>query len=146
MRYKLLILIFLTSSLAYGQFKSRSENVIITSSSNKTKVSINEDGELVINFSPLDLQNFKNKAFVSYSDFGAIGDGKTDDFDAIAATHAFANQYHIPVKANSKAKYYIGGKDRTVSIQTDTDFGDASFIIDDTNVRNRNLPVFMVSS
>ena len=83
---------------------------------------------------------------VRYSDFGAKGDGKTDDMDAIAATHAFANEHGLKVKADEGATYYIGGKDRTAVIQTDTDFGTAAFIIDDTEVQNRNAPVFLVSS
>lgn len=83
---------------------------------------------------------------VRYSDFGARGDGKTDDIDAIVAAHAFANQHDLLVKADDGATYYIGGKERTVVIQTDTDFGTAAFIIDDTEVQNRNAPVFMVSS
>src|SRR5690606_15076716 len=44
------------------------------------------------------------------------------------------------------ATYYIGGKDRTALIQTNTDFGNASFIIDDRKVDNRNASVFLVSS
>jgi hypothetical protein len=146
MKYKLLILIFSIVNYAYGQSKSTSGNVSITSNNSVTKVSILENGELLVNVSPQDLQKIKSKAFVSYRDLGAVGDGKTDDFDVIAATHAFANQYQIPVKADSKAKYYISGKGRTAFIQTNTNFGDASFIIDDTQVENRNLPVFTVSS
>lgn len=83
---------------------------------------------------------------VRYRDFGARGDGKTDDIDAIAAAHAFANQHGLPVKAHEGATYYIGGKNRTVVIQTDTDFGTAAFIIDDTGVQNRGAHVFLVSS
>ncbi|MDY0165874.1 MAG: hypothetical protein RBS80_04975 [Thermoguttaceae bacterium] len=83
---------------------------------------------------------------VRYSDFGATGDGKTDDIDAIAAAHAFANEHGRPVKADEGATYYIGGANRTVVIQTDTDFGTAAFIIDDTDVRDRNAHVFLVSS
>ncbi len=83
---------------------------------------------------------------VRYGDFGAAGDGETDDIDAIAAAHAFANQHGLPVKADEGATYYISGKDRTAVIQTDTDFGSAAFLIDDTDVENRNSPVFLVSS
>jgi hypothetical protein len=83
---------------------------------------------------------------VRYSDFGAKGDGKTDDIDAIAATHAFANQQDLPVKADDGATYYIGGKNRTAVIRTNTDFGKAAFIIDDTNVQNRDANIFLVSS
>jgi hypothetical protein len=88
----------------------------------------------------------KAARFVRYSEFGAKGDGKTDDMDAIASAHAFANQHGLPVKADAGATYYIGGKDRSAVIQTDTDFGTASFIIDDTDVKNYNAAIFTVSS
>ncbi len=58
----------------------------------------------------------------------------------------FANSYNLPVKADDGATYYIGGKDRTAIIRTETDFGKATFILDDTAVQNRNAPVFMVGS
>lgn len=83
---------------------------------------------------------------VNYSQFGAKGDGKTCDIDAIAEAHAYANKHGLPVKADDNATYYISGKDRTVSIQTDTDFGAAAFIIDDSNVENRQNHVFQVDS
>lgn len=83
---------------------------------------------------------------VRYSDFGAKGDGKTDDMEAIVAAHEFANAHGLPVKANDDAAYYIGGNDLTAIILTDTDFGTAKFIIDDREVENRNSPVFLVSS
>lgn len=88
----------------------------------------------------------KTPGTVHYSDFGAKGDGKTDDMQAIAAAHKFANQYHLPVKADVGATYYIGGKALSAIVQTDTDFGNAAFIIDDRKVENRNSPVFLISS
>lgn len=109
-------------------------------------MSTNENGELLINVSPKDVLKFKTNGFVRYSDFGAKGDGKTDDIDAIAATHAFANQNGLLVKADEGATYYIGGTNRTAVIRTNTDFGTAAFIIDDTNVQNRNTNVFLVNS
>ena len=84
--------------------------------------------------------------FVSYEKFGAKGDGKTDDQLAIAAAHDFANTAKLPVKVKPNAKYYIGGGDRIINIMTDTDFGNAEFIIDDTNVKKRSCPVFIVKS
>jgi hypothetical protein len=83
---------------------------------------------------------------VRYEDFGASGDGVTDDIDAIVKAHDFANEHGLPVSANSGALYYIGGKEMTAVIQTDTDFGSARFIIDDTFVENRQAHVFQVSS
>jgi len=88
----------------------------------------------------------KTSGIVHYADFGAKGDGKTDDMEAIAATHEFANTHGLLVKADDESTYYIGGKERTAIIQTDTDFGTASFLIDDTEVENNNAAIFLVKS
>ncbi|MEE3085897.1 MAG: hypothetical protein VX297_03390 [Bacteroidota bacterium] len=77
---------------------------------------------------------------------GAIGDGVLDDMIYIVATHSLANSYGLDVKADNGAKYYIGGKEMTASIETNTDFGNASFIIDDRELKNRLLSVFEVKS
>ena len=146
MKYMLLFSFVFSGVFCMGQTKSPPENVVITSENNKTRVSTNEKGELLINVSPKDVLKFKANGLVSYSDFGAGGDGKTDDIDAIAAAHAFANQHSLLVKADEGATYYIGRKNRTAVIGTDTDFGTAAFIIDDTDVQNRNSHVFLVSS
>jgi hypothetical protein len=134
MKYLILLFFFIYCiSVAQGQ----SEN---------PPFSIDENGSLLVNVSPQDLQKFESQGSVYYGDFGAKGDGKTDDIDAIAAAHAFANQQSLPVKADEGATYYISGKERTAIIQTDTDFGTASFVIDDTDVQDRTVSVFMVSS
>ncbi|MES2374062.1 MAG: hypothetical protein V4557_15885 [Bacteroidota bacterium] len=132
--------------LVWGQNKGPVENILISSEKNKTGVSTSEKGQLQVNVSPGDLRKFQDRKWVYYSDFGARGDGKTDDIDAIAATHAVANQYGLSVKADKDVSYYISGKERTVIIRTNTDFGTAAFIIDDTEVQNHNASVFIVSS
>lgn len=147
MKYVLFFFLFTSVwAMSQGQSKSPLDQVVITSNGDKTQVQTNEKGQLLINVSPRDAKSFKAKGQVRYSDFGARGDGKTDDIDAIAATHAFANQHNLLVKADQGATYFIGGKSRTAFIQTNTDFGTAAFIIDDTNVENRNTNVFQVSS
>ena len=145
----ILLLFFLISGtiiIVQGQPNGQSEKVVITSKKNKTQVRTNKNGELLINVTPNDALKFKADGLVRYSDFGARGDGKTDDIDAIAAAHAYANQHGLSVKANEGATYYIGGKAQTAVIQTDTDFGTAAFIIDDTDVEDRRENVFLVSS
>ena len=132
--------------MAQAQTPGPTNEVTITSLNQKTQVSTNKNGELLVNVAPKDAQAFKKRGWVGYRDFGAIGDGKTDDMDAIAAAHAFANQQNLPVKADQGATYYIGGKERTAVIRTNTDFGTAAFIIDDVEVANRNASVFVVSS
>lgn len=147
MKYMLLmVFLFFWVIAAEAQTGSPPENVVITSKMDKTRVRTIENGELQVNVSPKDVLKFKANGWVRYSDFGARGDGKTDDMDAIAATHAFANQHGLLVKADEGATYYIGGKERTAVIRTDTDFGTAAFIIDDTGVQNRNAYVFLVGS
>jgi hypothetical protein len=81
---------------------------------------------------------------VRYKDFGAAGDGETDDLEAIRAAHAFANEHGSPVRAADEARYYLGGTKGSVIIQTDTDFGTAEFIIDDRKVESRTAHVFQV--
>lgn len=132
--------------MAQGQPKGPLGNVVITTDGKKTEIRTNEKGELIVNVSTKDVLKFKANGVVRYRDFGARGNGKADDIDAIAATHAFANQYKLPVKADDNASYYISGKNRTALIQTDTDFGKARFIIDDTGVEDRTTQVFVVNS
>ncbi len=77
---------------------------------------------------------------VTYKEFGAVGDGKTDDFDAIIAAHAFANNYNLPVKADKGATYYIGAANKSAIIQTDTDWTGAKFILDDRAINTESHP------
>ncbi len=141
------LLLFLSLfSFVFSTAQEQIENVKISYQNDKTQVQTNEKQDLIVNVSPKDAERFKSARQVLYSDFGAKGDGKTDDIDAIAATHAFANQHELLVKADDGAAYFISGKDRTAVIRTNTDFGNASFIIDDTEVKNRNSHVFIVSS
>jgi len=139
-------LLAVVSSLSAAQIKSITGNVVITYNNDKTLVQVNKNGELKINVSLKDSLRFKTNGMVRYSDLGAIGDGKTDDIDAIAATHALANQQGLSVKADEGTTYYISGKNRSAVIMTNTDFGTAAFIIDDSDVENRNENVFLVSS
>lgn len=147
MKNTLLIwLLSICSFVTHGQNKALNENIVITSLKEKTGVISNEKGELSANINPGDLVKFKAARQIRYSDFGAKGDGKTDDIDAIVAAHTVANLHGLSVKADDGATYYISGKERTATIRTDTDFGKAAFIIDDTEVQNRNASVFTVGS
>ena len=83
--------------------------------------------------------------YVTYEDFGAVGDGKTDDFEKIIKTHAYANENGLSVFANETATYYIGGANKTAYIMTNTDWSTARFIIDDTQVENRSAWIFNVA-
>ncbi len=83
--------------------------------------------------------------YVTYEDFGAVGDGKADDLDAIVKTHEYANANGLSVFANETATYYIGGANKTACIMTDTDWSTARFIIDDTAVENRSAWIFNIA-
>jgi len=86
------------------------------------------------------------RSYVTYEDFGAVGDGIHDDMPAIVAAHEYANENKIPVRAKDGAEYYIGGRDLTAVIKTDTNFGSAKFIIDDVKLDNIKASIFKVVS
>ncbi len=134
-----LIYLLFAVTAAHGQ-------VEVLVDQDRTGVYTDENGVLHVAVAHEDVHEFEARGFVRYGDFGAIGDGTTDDIDAIAAAHAFANQQGLSVQADEGATYYIGGKERTAIIQTDTDFGTAKFIIDDRDVQNHAAPVFVVAS
>lgn len=74
-----------------------------------------------------------NEKKVFYHDFGAIGDGVTNDFNAIKSAHEYANEKGLAVKADAGKTYYIGRTyGEAVAIKTDTDWCGAEFVIDDT--------------
>lgn len=83
--------------------------------------------------------------YVTYEDFGAVGDGKADDMDAIVKTHEYANAKGLSVFADETATYYIGGGNKTAYIKTNTDWSTARFIIDDTDVENRSAWIFNIA-
>ncbi len=87
------------------------------------------------------------EAVVTYEQFGAVGDGLTDDLPAICAAHAHANEHDLPVRSKPDATYHLGRRALTAIIQTDTDWSMSRFIIDDSQgVENHRLPLFEVRS
>jgi len=82
--------------------------------------------------------------FVSYEDFGAIGDGIADDQEAIIAAHEYANTRGLPIRTKPTAEYYIGGGALTAVIKTDTDWSTTRFVIDDRGVEDFATPCFLV--
>ncbi|MBQ6897800.1 MAG: hypothetical protein IJN70_02370, partial [Clostridia bacterium] len=83
--------------------------------------------------------------YVTYEQFGAVGDGKADDLEAIVNAHSYANENGLSVLAKETATYYIGGKAKTAVIKTDTDWSTARFIIDDTAVERIGSWIFNVA-
>ena len=86
---------------------------------------------------------------LTYECFGAKGDGKTDDAEAIKKTHEFANNEYankglfITVYGTKGKTYYIStgsksSKSITIKIATDTDWQGANFIIDDYKDENKD--------
>lgn len=82
----------------------------------------------------------------TYADYGAKGDGVTDDFNAIRATHEAANAFayanpdkKVVVQATAGATYYIGignehAEGKAAYVNTDVDWTGASFVIDDSKI------------
>lgn len=86
------------------------------------------------------------KTPITYEEFGAFGDGVADDLPAIVAAHAHANSQGMPVHARRSAIYHLGGQALTAVIATDTNWGTARFVIDDTCVDDHKASLFAVRS
>ena len=85
--------------------------------------------------------------FVTYEQFGAVGDGNTDDFDAIIKAHDYANGLGLPIKVTKGHIYYIGSNVGLAVIKTDTDWTGCEFIIDDRGLDGDvGLDIFEVVS
>ena len=82
---------------------------------------------------------------LTYCSYGAVGDGKTDDFEAIKAAHAYANANGITVYADSGKTFNLGQHADAITIKTSTVWDGATFIIDDREIgpndaaRGRNI-------
>lgn len=141
----LLLILFFRTTLLNAQSDPMSVEIIINKTQ-KTQLMLDGEGLEKIIINQKDWLQFENDGFIRYSDLGATGDGVTDDMIFIKATHAVANEYEFAVKADDGALYYISGKENSAVIHTDTDFGNATFLIDDVAVENINTPIFKVRS
>ena len=86
---------------------------------------------------------------VFYSDFGAKGDGITNDFYAMKKAHDYANEVGGTVYATPRASYYVsetGGE--TITVKTNVNFQNAHVIIDDKAISptgpERRIPLFTI--
>ena len=90
----------------------------------------------------------KRVSVVTYEQFGAVGNGVTDDFLAIKAAHEYANAGGQRVEGRAGANYFIGACfTESIPIKTDVDFRGATIFIDDSDIeayKNRELPLFLI--
>ena len=87
-----------------------------------------------------------SEQWLSYEDFGAIGDGVADDLPAIVKTHEAANAQGAGVRARPDACYHLGRQALTAIIATNTDWNTARFTIDDSDVDDHKQHIFSVES
>jgi hypothetical protein len=83
--------------------------------------------------------------FITYEDYGAAGDGVTDDTTAIYDAHKAADKEGLPILTSESATYYIkAGKQ--AKITTPVDWSCTHFIIDDAGLKNISANLFSVPS
>ena len=95
-------------------------------------------GEGAVDFSGVLLDNY-NITVLTYEMFGAKGDGRTNDYEAIYRTHVAANKCGQKVVATAGKTYYlespvVDGKPVSIPVMTNTDWQGAKFIIDDRKI------------
>lgn len=146
MRTILSFILALLMSLQGVLSQSGASNTSLVINKKKTTVWTDEKGVLHVAVSKADIAKMQKNGYVDYETFGAKADGNSDDIDAIAAAHMYANYANLPVRTKANAVYYIGGKNRKAEIRTNTYFGNSKFIIDDRRVDKVNEPVFLVNS
>ena len=89
----------------------------------------------------------KDISFITYEDFGAKGDGETNDFESILSAHNYANLCGQTVIGNKDATYYISAtRGVAIPIKTNVDWSGAKFIIDDTTASktDRDVNIFEI--
>ena len=72
---------------------------------------------------------------ICYSDFGAVGDGVTDDYEAIKKVHNLANISGVTVVGEYGKTYHLGQHTSPIVIKTDTVWDGVTFIIDDRGIK-----------
>lgn len=80
---------------------------------------------------------------INYKMFGAKGDGVNNDATQIAQAHAYANAKNLPV-VNRKGEFWLKEAER-ISIQTNVDWGNTIFHIDET-YNSKRIPRFEITS
>lgn len=102
-----------------------------------------ESGELehIINVSIFnDLNNKisliekKKLGYTTYDEFGALGDGITDDYISIKKCHDYANEYNLNVKCLSGKTYYLDNVIEPIIVKTSIDFNGSSVVINENNI------------
>ena len=97
----------------------------------------------------------EEKKIICYEDFGAIGDGVANDCVAIRKAHEYANENGLEVVCNNGKTYYIGAMTKAIPILTNVNWGNSTFIIDDSKIpplfeadgiKLRSVPVFSIPS
>ena len=80
--------------------------------------------------------------FLTYEEFGAAGDGVTDDSQAIYAAHKAAAETGRPILAREYATYYIK-TGTNARITTGIDWSVAHFVIDDSELDPGQLSLYL---
>ncbi len=88
-----------------------------------------------------------NISVITYEDFGAKGDGKTDDIDAIRQAHNMANKGGQTVIGTKGKTYYVTFTyDNPIQVRTNVDWKGAKFIFDSSAITYDNSgDVFEIS-
>ena len=83
---------------------------------------------------------------ITYEEYGAKGDGETNDTSAIKQAHRAANEGGQTVVAREGAHYLINPNTTSITIRTDTIWTGAEFTIDSRSLSRQGEPLFYIPS
>ena len=98
-----------------------------------------------VSIKPIKVKDVKSgKQKITYELFGAKGDGKTNDYEAIDQAHRCGEALGTTVYGTSNKTYYIK-ESNPITIKTNTNWNNAKFIIDDSVDRLYD-PIFIITN
>ena len=94
------------------------------------KLIFSKKGKVALGGGALDTDDARN---LYYEECGAVGDGATNDFEAIKLAHELANRHGHIVNGTEGAVYYIGSTGgKSATVMTDVNWNGCKFIFDDS--------------
>lgn len=134
------------------------DNIVENTQTQETSINLNEEDENIntqptkYNIDSIEphIDEATGIRYITYEDFGTSSDESFDNYQCMKNAHNYANENGYEVRA-TLSTYHIYKLDDTepISIETNTNWNNANFIIHDENISElatRNYSIFQITS